>query len=32
MEEHMEREKVINDARKKAEGYFQRGEFFVLNR
>ncbi|AFM40276.1 C_GCAxxG_C_C family probable redox protein [Desulfosporosinus acidiphilus SJ4] len=24
----MEREKVINDARKKAEGYFQRGEFF----
>jgi C_GCAxxG_C_C family probable redox protein len=27
-EEHMEREKVINDARKKAEGYFQRGEFF----
>ena len=24
----MEREKIINDARTKAEGYFQRGEFF----
>ncbi|WP_088186696.1 C-GCAxxG-C-C family protein [Desulfosporosinus sp. FKA] len=24
----MEREKVINDVRTKAEGYFQRGEFF----
>lgn len=24
----MEREKIVNDARTKAEGYFQRGEFF----